>query len=332
MKTALLFGLALTLGYSPPTTSCPTCDWHNFEPHPADHESPLREFTTEAFYIDAHPVSVSDFASFARSNPAYVPTATSFNDSFVFAPLARQQNSCVDLDARHDAVNWWSLVQGVSWNVPFGPPCAASDAGKELYPAALADHPVTHVSVYDAEEFCKWRSPFDEAALPETAGTHETRLPSEGEWETAARGGKKNRVYAWGNKELGADGAYRANYFQGDFPLANSEADGHAGTSPRGAFPPQNGYGLYDMLGNAWEWTRTPWREGGKYDDRESYDLLSPSDRELHQISAPDYAKKGGSYLCELGYCYRYRSGARSFNTVDTTAGNLGFRCARAKK
>ncbi|KAJ8732831.1 hypothetical protein PYW07_015430 [Mythimna separata] len=154
---------------------------------------------------------------------------------------------------------------------------------------ALMDHPVTHVSWNDAKAYCKWRG---------------ARLPTEAEWEAACRGGHQDTTYPWGDK-LFPDRKHMANIWQGTFPTHNSAKDGYIGTCPVNMFPP-NDFGLYNMAGNVWEWTEDSW--AGK----------NPKEK----------VKKGGSYLCHLSYCFRYRCSSRSHNTEDSSAGNLGFRCA----
>uniref|UniRef100_A0A8C5SJZ0 Sulfatase modifying factor 1 n=1 Tax=Laticauda laticaudata TaxID=8630 RepID=A0A8C5SJZ0_LATLA len=164
------------------------------------------------------------------------------------------------------------------------------------------DHPVLHVSWNDAVAFCSW------------AGK---RLPTEAEWEYSCRGGLENRLFPWGNK-LHPNGQHYANIWQGEFPRSNTEEDGYKGTAPVTAFPP-NGYGLYNIVGNAWEWTSDWWEINHSAD--ETYSPKGPSE-------GSDRVKKGGSYMCHKSYCYRYRCAARSQNTPDSSASNLGFRCA----
>ncbi|XP_026740176.1 formylglycine-generating enzyme [Trichoplusia ni] len=155
----------------------------------------------------------------------------------------------------------------------------------------IMNHPVTHVSWKDAQAYCKWRN---------------ARLPTEAEWEAACRGGHKDTKYPWGDK-LFPGRKHMANIWQGTFPTHNSAKDGYIGTNPVNMFP-QNDFGLYNMAGNVWEWTEDSW--AGK----------NPTEK----------VKKGGSYLCHLSYCYRYRCSSRSHNTEDSSAGNLGFRCAKS--
>nr|XP_021188951.2 formylglycine-generating enzyme [Helicoverpa armigera] len=157
----------------------------------------------------------------------------------------------------------------------------------------IMDHPVTHVSWNDAKAYCKWKG---------------GRLPTEAEWEAACRGGHRDTKYPWGDK-LFPDRKHMANIWQGTFPTHNSAKDGYEGTCPVHMFPP-NDFGLYNMAGNVWEWTEDSW--AGK----------NPKEK----------VKKGGSYLCHLSYCYRYRCSSRSHNTEDSSAGNLGFRCAKSAK
>lgn len=292
-----------TMGWQQPPTSSPTpnpLDWHDWSPNPLDGETPPKPnvVISKPFFIDRYPVSVGDFWAFVHSVPSYIPTSYEFNDTYVFqgefASLDVSESLNV-INGYSQEVPWWVNVKGVHWNTPpintdDNPAASFVHTLSNIDPPALdrLKHPVVHVSFLDASKFCAWRNG--------------ARLPSETEWEYAARGGKEGRVYPWGNLDLTSNGDYRANYFQGTFPSQNEARDGHLFTNERGAFPPQNNYGLVDMVGNVWEWTTTDFDETNK-------------------------VKKGGSFLCEKSYCFRYRNAARSRNTPDSTASNLGFRC-----
>jgi formylglycine-generating enzyme required for sulfatase activity len=244
--------------------------------YPQDGESPPRMAHVDDFRIAAHTVTNADFARFVAAT-GYGTTAEREGWSFVFAGLLP------DAFPPTRAVvgaPWWRQVHGATWLHPEGP---ASDLD------GRSTHPVVHVSWIDAREFCRW------------AGG---RLPSESEWEYAARGGLERRRYPWGD-ELTPGGEHRMNVFQGRFPETDTGEDGFAGTAPVGAFPP-NGYGLYNATGNVWEWTADRFGPG------------RPGQR----------VTRGGSYLCHDSYCWRYRCAARSGNTPDSSAGNIGFRMA----
>ncbi len=190
---------------------------------------------------------------------------------------------------------WWRQVYGANWKHPEGPQSSIDDR---------ADHPVVHVSWNDASAFADWTG---------------KRLPTEAEWEFAARGGLERKLFPWGN-DLEPDGEHRMNVWQGKFPTENSLADGYLGTAPVDAFPP-NGYGLHNMTGNVWEWC-ADWYDPGYY-------RTTPEDDPKGPEHGTSRVMRGGSYLCHASYCRRYRVGARSANEPESSTGNLGFRCVR---
>ena len=242
---------------------------------PADREGPIRTVDVGAFDLGATLVTNAEWEAFAAAT-GFVSLAERDGWSFVFGGLLPD-----DFPPTQGVVGaeWWRVVEGSDWRHPEGP---HSDLdGRD-------DHPVIHVNWDEAQAYARW-----------VGG----RLPTEAEWEKAARGGIDQARYAWGD-ELEPDGEHRCNIWQGTFPVENSAADGWIGPSPVRTYPP-NGYGLYDVAGNTWEWT-ADW-----FDD-----------------SGRQRAVRGGSYLCHDSYCNRYRVGARSSNTPDTTTGNIGFRVA----
>jgi formylglycine-generating enzyme len=262
-------------------------------------EAPVRRVAVEGFWIDERPVTVGQFRRFVKQtryvtvaerplDPALYPDA----DPAVLVPgslVFRPARSPVDLS---DFRNWWSYTPGATWERPEGPASDTYTRGR---------HPVTQVAYEDAEAYATW------------AGK---ALPTEAEWEYAARGGLDGKAFAWGD-ELAPDGRMLANSWQGEFPWQNLMLDGYAGTSPVGAFP-ANGYGLYDMTGNVWEWTRDPYTASHGEEP-----CCGPTTHER----IPRRIIKGGSHLCAPNYCLRFRPAARQGEAVDTSTSHIGFRC-----
>jgi formylglycine-generating enzyme required for sulfatase activity len=280
-------------------------------------ERPVHHVTVDGFWMDKHPVTVGAFRRFVKASgyvtvaeraldPAQYPGA----DPALLVPgslVFQRSRGPVDL---RDYRNWWTYVPGACWHRPEGP-------GSDTY--TRGRHPVVHVAYEDAEAYATW------------AGK---TLPSEAEWEFAARGGLEGATFAWGD-EFAPGGQMMANTWQGEFPWENLRLDGHDGTSAVGAFPP-NGYGLFDVTGNGWEWTsdfftprdpaapdkpccapRNPWMTSPE----RSYNV-GQADAHI-----PRRVTKGGSHLCAPNYCLRYRPAARQGQAVDTSTGHIGFRC-----
>ena len=281
-------------------------------------EAPSRRVAVDAFQLDPAPVTNADFAAFAEAT-GYVTTAERTPDPADYPqadPALLQPGSAVFTPPDHpvpptDPFLWWRYVAGASWRHPLGP-------GSDL--EGLDDHPVVHIAYEDALAFAIW------------AGK---RLPTEAEWECAARGGLDRAPFAWG-EELEPSGRMMANFWQGAFPHENLLSDGYLRTSPVGAFP-ANGFGLFDMIGNVWEWTQDWFAEpvrparpccaprnprGGS--EAESRDLGDPGRHFGRKVL------KGGSHLCADNYCRRYRPAARYPQTIDTSTSHIGFRCARS--
>jgi sulfatase modifying factor 1 len=254
-----------------------------------DGEGPVHPVALRPFGIDVTVVTNAAFTEFVRTT-GHVTEAERFGWSFVFAGLLPDEFP----DTRGVAEStWWRQVYGAEWRHPEGPHSGIADR---------LDHPVVHVSWNDAQAYCRWVG---------------RRLPTEAEWEYAARGGLEGRSFPWGD-DLEPEGRHRMNVWQGEFPAHNTCADGHYGTAPVDAFAP-NGYGLHGMTGNVWEWC-SDWYGAAYYQ-------TSPHDNPGGPTSGTARVMRGGSYLCHASYCRRYRVAARSANAPDSTTGNLGFRC-----
>jgi formylglycine-generating enzyme required for sulfatase activity len=244
--------------------------------YPGDGEGPVRDVTVAPFAMDAYAVSNDRFAGFVAAT-GYLTTAERLGTAFVFAGLLPD-----DHEPTRGVVSapWWREVEGADWAHPQGPRSGIDDRG---------DHPVVQVSWDDASAYASW------------AGA---RLPTEAEWEYAARGGLEQQPFPWGS-ELTPGGEHRMNVWQGTFPSHNTGDDGYVSTAPVHAYPP-NGFGLHNVTGNVWEWTADRWGDSGSR------------------------VMRGGSYLCHASYCRRYRTSARTSSTPDSASGNVGFRLARS--
>jgi len=256
----------------------------------ADGEGPPREVTVDGFRIAATAVTTDEYAAFVAAT-GHVSEAERYGWSFVFGGLLPDDFP----DTRGvQGAEWWRQVFGADWRHPEGPHSGLDDRG---------DHPVVHVAWTDAVAYSDW------------AGA---RLPTEAEWEIAARGGLRGARFAWGD-EFAPDGRTMCNVFEGTFPGHNTAADGYVGTAPVTAFDP-NGYGLHNVAGNVWEWC-ADWFDPQVHRQGPEHDPRGPDHGEARVM-------RGGSYLCHDSYCNRYRVGARSSNTPDSSTGNLGFRLA----
>jgi formylglycine-generating enzyme required for sulfatase activity len=277
-------------------------------------ERPVHTVSVDAFWIDEHLVTVADYRRFVKAtgyltyaerplDPAMYPGA----DPDLLVPgslVFRQTRGRVPLD---DYRQWWSFVPGASWRHPEGP--ASTIVGRDR-------HPVTQVNYEDAGAYAAW--------IGKT-------LPTEAEWELAARGGLDGKRFTWGDEET-PRGKRMANTWQGEFPWQNTLEDGFLGTSPVKSFPP-NGYGLFDMAGNVWEWTADFYVD--RHPDEVAHPCCAPHNPRVDQpvgdpgdgTTIPRRVTKGGSHLCAPSYCLRYRPAARQGEAVDTGTTHIGFRC-----
>ena len=280
-------------------------------------ERPVHRVTVDGFWMDQHTVTNAEFRRFVEAT-GYVTVAERTPDPAEYpgvdpsllvpgSLVFRRPPQRVSL---RDHRLWWAYVPGASWRHPHGPASTVDDR---------EDHPVVHVAYEDAKAYADW------------AGKS---LPTEAEWEFAARGGLEGKAYAWGD-EFAPNGQLMANTWQGEFPWQNLKSDGYEGTSPVGSFP-ANGYGLYDMAGNVWEWTSDFFRP--RHAEEPVKSCCTPrnprvesyeQDQSVHVPDAhiPRKVVKGGSHLCAPNYCLRYRPAARQGEAVETSTSHIGFRC-----
>jgi formylglycine-generating enzyme required for sulfatase activity len=271
---------------------------------------PVHRVALDGFWMDRHEVTNAEFARFVEStgyetvaerrpDPRDFPGADPADlvpGSVVFTPPDRD----VSLD---DHLQWWAWVPGASWRHPEGP-------GSDL--EGRMDHPVVHVAWDDAVAYARW------------AGK---RLPTEAEWEYAARGGLDRKRYTWGD-ELTPGGTWMVNNWQGRFPRENRLLDGFRATAPVGSFPP-NGFGLRDMAGNVWEWC-ADWYRPDAYRDSPTHNPRGPTDSfDPAEPGVPKRVQRGGSFLCSDLYCIRYLPGARGKGEPSSGASHVGFRCVK---
>lgn len=248
----------------------------------------------DPFYIEKYAVTNAEFLEFVQET-GYTTDAERYGWSFVFEEFTPEDRGT----AKQSAVEtpWWTAVKGATWLRPFGP------HSNVLHDRNLLKHPVTHVSWNDAQAYAEW------------AGK---RLPTEAEWEYAARGGLEQRRFPWDT--LCPNGEHRCNIWQGEFPEHNTKADGYFYTAPVNEYKP-NSFGLYNMSGNVWEWC-ADWFSSD-YHETDHYDVYNPNG----PPTGEQRVMRGGSYLCHRSWCNRYRVAARTSNTPDSSTGNIGFRC-----
>jgi sulfatase modifying factor 1 len=266
----------------------------SMEGFPRDGEGPIREVTLDPFYIDARPVTNLQFDEFVKAT-GYRTEAERFEWSFVFQGHIPADRYAELVDAKAPGIEWWCKVNGANWKHPEAPDSSIDHR---------SDHPVVHVSWNDAIEYCRW------------AGK---RLPTEAEWEYAARGGLEQKIYPWGD-ELTPGDRHMCNIWQGEFPKVDLAEDGYSAPSPVDAFPP-NGYGLYSVAGNTWEWCQDCFHP--------AHHLTATRHNPVGPSSGNAKVMRGGSYLCHQSYCNRYRVAARTSNAADSSTTNIGFRCVR---
>jgi len=262
--------------------------------YPGDGDSPRRKTHLQPYLISPTSVTNADYARFVEAT-GYQTVAEFEGWTFVFHLLL---DDLSNFPTSPPGLAWWRQVHGGAWHSPEGP--GSSIKGRE-------DHPAVHISWFDAMAYCKW------------AGLS---LPTEAQWERAARGGLSNRKFPWGDA-LMPDGEHAMNTFQGEFPRSNTGDDGYIGTAPVTAYKP-NGFGLYTMTGNVWEWVSD--RFGPRPDPVPGKPARDPQGA----VTGHERVQRGGSYLCHVSYCDRYHVHSRTKNDPESSTGNMGFRVAGA--
>jgi formylglycine-generating enzyme required for sulfatase activity len=286
--------------------------WMGCEDESMADAQPVHKVYVDGFWMDKTEVTNEEYARFVKETK-YLTEAEKKPDAKDFPGVPADKlkpfslvfkkpdpKDVVDLT---DHTKWWDIGYGASWQHPEGP--ASNLKGREK-------HPVVHICWHDAVAFCKWAK---------------KRLPTEAEWEFAARGGLNQKKYCWGD-ELKPKGKWQANIWQGKFPHENTKEDGFEGTAPVASFP-ANGYGLHDMTGNAWEWC-ADWYHPDYYKDSPEKNPQGPkSSHDPLEPNAPKRVQRGGSFLCADNYCVRYIAGARGKGEITSAANHIGFRCVR---
>jgi formylglycine-generating enzyme len=278
-------------------------------------EAPAHRVSVNAYWMDRHTVMNAEFRRFVDATgyvtlaerPANAADYPGAKPEMLVPSSVMFRKSTGPVNLR-DHYNWWVYVAGANWRQPRGPGSSLNE---------LWEHPVVHVAFEDVQAYASWAK---------------KELPTEAEWEFAARGGLDGAEYSWGD-EFTPGGRHMANTWQGEFPWQNLLEDGHEGTAPVESFPP-NGYGLHDMAGNVWEWTTDWYQDHNRIkqacctlDNPRGGEAAHSHDPRISNVRIPRKVMKGGSHLCAPNYCRRYRPAARMPQAIDTSICHLGFRC-----
>ena len=264
--------------------------------YPTDGEGPSRLIWLDEFKISKFSVTNSEFAEFVEAT-GYVTEAEIYGWSYVFNGFIDDIAASKKSSGVATSAPWWLAIEGAYWFKPFGNLQTIE---------TLLDHPVVHVSHTDALEFCRWSG---------------YKLPTEAQWEKASRGGLTGKLFPWGDELLEGE-KHNTNIWQGEFPQLNTQDDGFFGTAPINSFSPNN-YGLYNTVGNVWEWTNDFWSARWHIPNTEET-RKNPTGPEK---AAGNRVLKGGSFMCHDSYCFRYRNSARTYNSPNTSTSHIGFRC-----